>query len=261
MVVPGRYAVRLTIGEHSQTQPFDILPDPRIKTGAGDLDGAVRVPQGNPGQARHRQRDASTISTPCSSSWRILTRRTRERARSATLHKASSALRGELAAIRCALIDVNCSQAQLWACGLHEKLNALFDTVDSGDFAPARQTREVFAAVSGQLDALLARWRKARERLLPALNRTAAKAKLPVIGSNPKKGEHDVYASEVASFQAGVSERTGELRRRTGDRRDVLQVPQLPAGDRRVPGDVVRAWRDRPYRGGLGVAEGADRGE
>ena len=88
----------------------------------------------------------------------------------------------ELAAIRCALIDVNCSQAQLWACGLHEKLNALFDTVDSGDFAPARQTREVFAVVSGQLDALLARWRKARERLLPALNRTAAKAKLPVIG-------------------------------------------------------------------------------
>ena len=85
-------------------------------------------------------------------------------------------------AIRGALIDVNYSQAQLWGSGLHEKLNALFDTVDSGDFAPAQQTRDVFAAISGQLDVLLARWRKARERLLPALNRTAAKAKLPVIG-------------------------------------------------------------------------------
>ena len=91
-------------------------------------------------------------------------------------------MREELFALRRALIDVNCSQAQLWACGLHEKLNALFDTVDSGDFAPAQQTREVFAVVSGQLDVLLARWRKARERLLPALNRAAAKAKLPVVG-------------------------------------------------------------------------------
>ena len=111
-----------------------------------------------------------------------LERRIKERARAATLRKASSALRRELAAIRGALIDVNCSQAQLWASGLHEKLNALFDTVDSGDFAPARQTHEVFAVVSGQLDTLLARWRTARERLLPALNRIAAKAKLPVIG-------------------------------------------------------------------------------
>ena len=96
--------------------------------------------------------------------------------------KASSELREELAAIRGALIDVNYSQAQLWGSRLHEKLNALFDTVDSGDFAPARQTREVFAVVSAQLDTLLARWRKAQERVVPALNRIAAQAKLPVIG-------------------------------------------------------------------------------
>ena len=38
MVVPGRYAVRLTVGERSQTQSFDILPDPRIKTSASDLE-------------------------------------------------------------------------------------------------------------------------------------------------------------------------------------------------------------------------------
>ena len=91
-------------------------------------------------------------------------------------------MREELAAIRCALIDVNYSQAQLWASGLHEKFNALFDTVDSGDFAPARQTREVFDVLSGQLQRLLARWRKARERLLPALNRALADASLPIIG-------------------------------------------------------------------------------
>ena len=96
----------------------------------------------------------------------------------AALRKASRALGKELAAIRGALIDVNWSQAQLWANGLHEKLNGLFDAVDSADRPPARQAREVFAVLSAELERLLARWRKAHKELVPALNRAAAEAKL-----------------------------------------------------------------------------------
>ena len=181
MVVPGRYAVRLTSGERSQTHSFDILPDPRIKTSAGDLEAQFKFLNEILAKlvtVNETINDIDAMQEQVAN----LTRRTEERARSANLRKAANGLRRELAAIHGALIDVNMSQAQLWACGLHEKLNALFDTVDSGDFAPARQTREVFAVISGQLDTLLARWRKARERLLPALNRIAAKTKLPVIG-------------------------------------------------------------------------------
>ena len=181
MVVPGRYSVRLTTGKRSQTQPFDILPDPRIRTSAADLETQFRFLNEIVAKLSTVNMTLNEIDAMLEQ-MSTLERRTSERARSATLNKASSALRQELVAVRCALIDVNCSQAQLWACGLHEKLFALFDTVDSGDFAPARQTREVFAMVSGQLDALLGRWRKAREHLLPALNRAAAKARLPVVG-------------------------------------------------------------------------------
>jgi hypothetical protein len=39
-------------------------------------------------------------------------------------------------------------------------LNALFDTVDSGDFAPSRQAREVYAALGAEADGLAARWKK-----------------------------------------------------------------------------------------------------
>ncbi len=181
MVVPGRYSVRLTIGERSQTHSFDILPDPRIKAGAGDLEAQFiflnailqRIVTVN---VTINDIDAMLEQVA------NLEHRIKERARSAAVSKALSGLRRELAAMRGALIDVNYSKAQLWGSRLHEKLNALFDTVDSGDFAPARQTRDVFAVISSQLDTLLARWRKVRERRLPALNRTAAKAKLPVIG-------------------------------------------------------------------------------
>ncbi|MEO8136241.1 MAG: hypothetical protein ABI831_19980, partial [Betaproteobacteria bacterium] len=175
------YAVRLTTGAQSQTQSFDILPDPRIRTGAGDLDAQFRFLQ-------EILEKIVTVNVTINAIDAVLEqvagleRRTRDRARSVTLHKAAIGLHQELAAMRDALIDVNCNQSQLWASKLHEKFNALFDTVDSGDFAPAQQVREVFAAASGQLDLQLARWRKAQERLLPALNRTAAKAKLPLIG-------------------------------------------------------------------------------
>jgi uncharacterized membrane protein YccC len=181
MVVPGRYSVRLTVGERSQTHLFDILPDPRIKTSAGDLEAQFLFLKAILGKLVTVNATINAIDA-MQEQMANLARRMEGRARSATLRRASSELRDELAAIRGALIDVNYSQAQLWGSKLHEKLNALFDTVDSGDFAPARQTREVFALVSAQLDTLLARWRKVCERLVPALNRTAAKAKLPVIG-------------------------------------------------------------------------------
>ena len=181
LVVPGRYTVRLTVDGRSQTKAFDIAPDPRVKAGPDALEAqfvflkeilkAISV-------ANVTINDIDALLDQVKN----LERRATGRARSAALRKTAGALRHELAAIRGALIDVNCSHAQLWACGLHEKLNALFDTVDSGDYAPARQTREVFATVSKQLDTWLVRWRKAREKLLPAVNRTMIKAKLPAVG-------------------------------------------------------------------------------
>jgi hypothetical protein len=177
MVVPGRYSVRLTIGGRSQTQSFELLRDPRIKTGARDLSAQFDF-------LKAILAALATVNGTINDVDAMLAQLANldRRPGSAALRKASTALRRELGTIRGRLIDVNYSQAQLYAAGLHEKLNALFDTVDSGDYAPAQQTRELFAAISAQLDVLLARWAKARERLVPALNRAAAKARLPVVG-------------------------------------------------------------------------------
>jgi photosystem II stability/assembly factor-like uncharacterized protein len=181
LVVPGRYAVRLTLGERSQTQSFEILPDPRVKASASDLLAQFTFLKAILAKlvianATLNEIDALLAQVSALSS------RVKERARSAALRKAADTLRAELLALRGTMIDVNYSQAQLCGSGLHEKLNALFDTVDSGDYAPAQQAREVFAVLSGQLDVVLAKWRDARERRVPALNRAAIKAKLQVIG-------------------------------------------------------------------------------
>jgi hypothetical protein len=146
MVVPGRYAVRLEAGGHRQTQPFDLLPDPRVAAGARALAEQFAFLKEILGRLATVNRTINEID--------------------AALARGAAPKRGaELRAIRGALIDVNYRGAQLWPSGLHEKLNALFDTVDSGDRAPSRQTREVFAVLSGQLDGLVRRWRAARGKV------------------------------------------------------------------------------------------------
>jgi hypothetical protein len=93
----------------------------------------------------------------------------------------------------------------------------LFDTVDSGDYAPAQQARDVLAAVTAQLDGLLARWRKARERLVRRSIASPPKRKSPssVRTIPPRKEitmytllkslrERQVWLSEPVSFVAAL---------------------------------------------------------
>ncbi|MBI3707460.1 MAG: glycosyl hydrolase [Proteobacteria bacterium] len=181
MVVPGRYAVRLTVAGQSQTHPFEILPDPRVKTSAADLQAQfvfLKDILGKIGTVCTTINDVDAVLAQIA----VLERRVKQQAKMAAVRRGVDKLRKELTAIRGALIDVNFNQAQLWPSQLHEKLNGLFDTVDSADFAPARQTREVFAALSDRLERVTGRWRLARDETLPSLNAMIAKAKLPTIG-------------------------------------------------------------------------------
>ena len=50
------------------------------------------------------------------------------------------------------LINVGYTESQLYASGLHEKFNALMDSVDSADYAPPQQARQVFAQLCDELD-------------------------------------------------------------------------------------------------------------
>jgi hypothetical protein len=153
--------------------PFDILPDPRIKT-APPISRRSQFSIAISCQARRRQRTINDIdATPRQVA--SLTRRMKNG--SANLRKPRR-IAPELPPS--GLIDVNMSRAHT-AAGCTKTQRAVRHRRQRQTSAPARQTRRCLPC-TGQLDTLLAKWRKARVRLLPALNRTAAKAKLPVIG-------------------------------------------------------------------------------
>jgi len=176
MVPPGRYAVRLEADGASQTQPFEILSDPRIAAGEAELDEQFEF-------LKEILARIGTVNATTNAIDAVLAQLALlDKRAKGPVRTAAGRLSAELKAVRGALIDVHYSGAQLWPSGLHEKFNALFDTVDSGDYAPSRQARDVFAVLSAQLDKLLARWHEARTSRLPALNAALAKAKLPAVG-------------------------------------------------------------------------------
>ena len=126
MIVPGEYTAELSAGEQSSSQPFSLLPDPRVTTSAADLTA---------------QRDMLLAICERLSQNNALINQLAQR-------------RDEpgVAALLPMLMNTGYTESQLYASGLHEKLNALFESVDSADFAPPQGAREVFAELCDKLD-------------------------------------------------------------------------------------------------------------
>jgi photosystem II stability/assembly factor-like uncharacterized protein len=154
MVVPGAYQVRLTVDDQSQTQALEVLPDPRITASPQDL-AAQRDLLLDIRDSLSQTNEAINALDAVLAQVALWARRTADPAVGA----AAGAVTSDLGAIRAKLIDVNMKQPQLWPSGLHEKFNALLDSIDGADYAPPRQARDVYAELRGQLDELIGRLR------------------------------------------------------------------------------------------------------
>ena len=65
---------------------------------------------------------------------------------------------------------------------LNDKLGGVFDAASSGNFAPGKQVREVYADLARQCDEQLNKLKKIMEEDIPAFNKLIREKALPVIG-------------------------------------------------------------------------------
>jgi photosystem II stability/assembly factor-like uncharacterized protein len=162
LVLPGTYHARLTLDDRRIEQEFELLADPRLgEQRANELPAQLEMLReiyARLSACNELINRVSLVEDQLSSLQRWSAQAGDEHARLLT----------ELAEIKAQLIDVNMRQSQLHASGLHEKLNALIEFVDSGDYAPARQAREVFAGLISQLDQLTARFNTTVQAQLPS---------------------------------------------------------------------------------------------
>jgi photosystem II stability/assembly factor-like uncharacterized protein len=180
MVVQGEYQVRLTVDGETFTQPLTVKNDPRLEADPDDL-----IEQFN---MLIDIRDTITEVN------RLIDHTSDLRKQAFAWHERTDGVDGkeeiaseakklitQLDEIRPKLIDVNIWQSQLYASGLHEKLNALFESVDSADQAPPKQAREVFEKLGDEMEGLQAQI-SSSQRDASKLSQQINAAGIPIIG-------------------------------------------------------------------------------
>jgi hypothetical protein len=170
---PGKYTVKLTAGGQSQSQPLEIVLDPRTKNVKPDdlqkqFELAVQVNDAN----NDLHRAVNQVRT-MRGELKSLQQRFEGDPRMKPLLERADALDKKMAPVEEQLIQVNMkgSEANL---AFPNMLNEQFDTfsaiVQAGDGAPTQQQYEAFKSMRGQLDQQLAAWKQIMSSDVPAFN-------------------------------------------------------------------------------------------
>ena len=151
MIVPGEYLAELTVAGENSRQRFELRADPRLETAADDYQTQLEM--------LLAIRDRLTQNNELINKLVVLKAQVgawSDRSNDKTLQASAAAIAADVDRLLPQLINIGFTESQLYASGLHEKFNALFDSVDSADYAPPQQARQVFAKLSDELDAHLA---------------------------------------------------------------------------------------------------------
>ena len=183
LVPPGTYQVRLSLGEKTWTQSFEIHKDPRVQATQEDFDARSAL------WRKIHDKLSQTIETinrirKIRSQIREWTRSTEKAGSQITaaakaLHENLLAIESDLTLVGEDSIGVRLRLPDR----LDTKLAGLTKVISVGDFAPTKQTYDVFAHLSAQLDELLVRLGKLIQEDVTALNESIQQAQLPLIST------------------------------------------------------------------------------
>ena len=187
--LPGDYQVRLTVDGKSQTQPFKIVPDPRLAVTADDLKKQFELMQkimAKVTEVHDAVRQMRDIRAQMTALNKRVTEEKNPNAKAVA--DAGSALDKKMTVVEAALIQTKAKSGQdvlNYPIQLNNLLVALGGTVSSADTPPTKQEYEMFDQLSKQADEQLAKWNEIVKTDLAAYNQLARDKGIPVVGLSP----------------------------------------------------------------------------
>ena len=179
---PGDYRARVRVGSDSSEVPFKLLADPNFSTTQAEYDEQFAFLQQVQGKFNEVQKGVKDI------------RGTRTQINDFTakqgkdcpteVKQMADSINRQLTAIEEKLHQTKAKSGQdvlNYPIRLNDKISGVFDMANSGNMAPSKQARDVFADLSIQADTELAKLKRIREQELPAFNRLVREKALPVI--------------------------------------------------------------------------------
>jgi photosystem II stability/assembly factor-like uncharacterized protein len=183
LALPGNYQLKLTVGGKSETQPLKIELDPRVKTPTADLQKQFDLLIQIRGRVTEIH-DAISNMKDLHAQLQALRKRHEKNDKAKELLTQIDALEKKLTPIEQELYQTKAQSGQdllNWPIQLNNKLMALAGVVESADTAPTAQSYEVFQYLTAKLDPVVARWKEAKEKDVPALNQKARELELPAV--------------------------------------------------------------------------------
>lgn len=183
IAVPGRYQVRLTVGEESQTRAWEWRKDPRVNASSQDFQRQFDLLI----QIRDKLTDVNAAINQVRDYTRqiqaVLTK-VKPLEKTEDIQESGAHLLERLRSIETVLIQSNSKSSQdplNFPIKLDNKLAALASVVAGSDARPTNQSYQVFRELSSRADAQLGLINLLKNRDLPEFNRLVRKADIPAV--------------------------------------------------------------------------------
>jgi photosystem II stability/assembly factor-like uncharacterized protein len=184
IVLPGKYTVKLTVGSQSQSQPLEIVIDPRVKNvNESDLQKQFELLMQVRDANTELHRGVNQIRE-LRAQLKVLQQRFESDPKMKPVLEQAEALDKKMTPVEERLIQVNMkgSEANLaFPNMLNEQYDSFRSSIESGDYAPTQQQYEVAKMLRGQLDQQLAAWKQIMSTDVPAFNELVKKSDVPVL--------------------------------------------------------------------------------
>lgn len=175
---PGEYQVRLTIGQQTFSESFQLEMDPRLPVSLADLQAQFKL------RLAIRDRTSETI-VAINQIGRIRSQVEQWEKRSggrASVKDAARALKDQLKAVEAELTNLDIKKPRPGLNRLKEKWEALGSIVDESDDPPTRGAQEVYDQLSSQLQAELQKLKEVVEGPVKDFNALIQKEGVPPVG-------------------------------------------------------------------------------
>ncbi|HEX6818300.1 MAG TPA: hypothetical protein VF120_07995, partial [Ktedonobacterales bacterium] len=189
---PGTYKVRLTVGDQTLTESFEIVKDPRVSATAEDLTAQfellmrIRDKLDEAYVALNELRDMRSQAEE----WERRAKDAKDPEKYTGVVKAAGELKEKLTGVEETLIQAKAKGRQdvlNFPVRLNAHLAYLGATVGSADFRPSKQAYEAFEDVSKKVDAELTRYREIVEHDVAAFSALVREANVPAIVARAPK--------------------------------------------------------------------------
>ncbi|MBC6490552.1 WD40/YVTN/BNR-like repeat-containing protein [Flavihumibacter stibioxidans] len=182
---PGNYFARIRVGKDSAEVPFVLKADPNYKITQSDYEAQfsfLREVQGKFNDVQKGIKDIRSLRTQLTD---FVTRQGKDCPKE--VKALADSIKKQLTSTEEALYQTKAKSFQdvlNFPIRLNDKLAGVFNTANSGNMAPSKQSREVYAELARQCDAELARLKKIRTEDLDTFNKLVREKSLPVIRVN-----------------------------------------------------------------------------